>query len=354
MNYTLAKLNGRRWLPLFLLLITSLIGMVSVQQLAAKNIFSVDADPWIDTSDRQTVNDYYYTNFLPSQGIPMNWTGDYAACTPGTTSQAYRDGVLMQINYFRAMAGVPAAVTFSDTFNGKAQQAALMMSVNGTLSHSPPPSWTCYTADGAEAAGKSNLGMSYGGMPYEIAYYIDESLPSVGHRRWILYPQTMQMGTGDISESYPPYPMTNALWVMDDHIWDTRPSTRENFVAWPPPGYLPHPMVPDLWSISPTRTDFTVATVSMTMNGSPVNITDQYLFGCASQFCAPEPVIVWVPDVAWSSLDLSSDIVFHVDVTAQFPSGSPEIFNYDVILFAPSDTPPVNFTNWVYLPSILK
>ena len=53
--------------------------------------------------------------------------------------------MLLRLNYYRAMAGVPATVTFSDTYNAMDQQAALMMSANGQLSHSPPTTWTCYT-----------------------------------------------------------------------------------------------------------------------------------------------------------------------------------------------------------------
>lgn len=55
------------------------------------------------------------------------------------------------------MAGVPATVVLSGEFTAKAQKAALMMSVNRQLSHSPDSTWICYSAEGAEAAGKSNL-----------------------------------------------------------------------------------------------------------------------------------------------------------------------------------------------------
>ena len=65
--------------------------------------------------------------------------------------------MLLRLNYFRAMAGVPATVTFSDTYNAMDQRAALMVSANAQVSHSPPTTWTCYRADGAQAASQSNL-----------------------------------------------------------------------------------------------------------------------------------------------------------------------------------------------------
>ncbi len=80
-------------------------------------------------------------------------------CTAGTTSQAYADATILRVNYFRAMAGLPADVVLSNAWNLKAQDAALMMSAQGALSHSPDTNWSCYTSGGAEAAGKSNLAL---------------------------------------------------------------------------------------------------------------------------------------------------------------------------------------------------
>jgi len=43
-------------------------------------------------------------------------------------------------------------VAFSSALSAKAQEAALMMARNETLSHGPPSSWACYTGTGASAA----------------------------------------------------------------------------------------------------------------------------------------------------------------------------------------------------------
>lgn len=110
----------------------------------------------VNPAIRQASLDFYRRYYLTSSVNP-SWTGNISTCNPGTTTQAFRDSVLERINYFRSMAGVPAGVTFSDEYNQKAQQAALMMSANGSLSHDPPTSWKCYTDQGHEAAGKSNL-----------------------------------------------------------------------------------------------------------------------------------------------------------------------------------------------------
>ena len=107
---------------------------------------------------------------------------------------------MRRINYFRAMSGIPPIMGLKGEYNQKAQAAALMMSVNRQLNHHPPTSWTCFTNDGYDGASSSNLYLGVYG-PSAISGYIYDSGTGnyfVGHRRWILYPQTQFMGTGDI------------------------------------------------------------------------------------------------------------------------------------------------------------
>src|SRR6185312_1135458 len=107
----------------------------------------------VNTASREEVRNFFNTVYAASEGFSIGWTGDLATCTPGSTDAAFRDLVTLRINYFRAMAGVPSGITFDPTFNLKDQAAALIMSANNSLSHFPPMSWTCYSADGYEAAG---------------------------------------------------------------------------------------------------------------------------------------------------------------------------------------------------------
>ncbi|HYP16776.1 MAG TPA: CAP domain-containing protein, partial [Opitutus sp.] len=152
----------------------------------------------VNTSSREEVRQFYFGIYHASEGVPMNWTGSYTTGAAGDTASAYKEATLLRINFFRALAGVPAAVALNPTFNGKAQQAALMMSANNTLQHTGiPTSWTFYTAQGAEAAASSNLALGLAG-PDAITGYIEDSganNATVGHRRWLLYPQTREMGT---------------------------------------------------------------------------------------------------------------------------------------------------------------
>lgn len=113
----------------------------------------------VDPSDRETSRIFYHTYYEWASQPGISWTGNVAGCDAGDTAAAFKDAVLLRINYFRAMAGVPGDITFSSVYSQKAQEAALMMSANNDLDHDPPSTWTCYTVDGYDGASHSNLHM---------------------------------------------------------------------------------------------------------------------------------------------------------------------------------------------------
>ena len=80
------------------------------------------------------------------------WTGEVASCTAGDMAPEARENALRLVNLYRWLADLPA-VTLDPGRNQKDQACALMMRANNMLSHEPPTTWSCYTADGAEAAG---------------------------------------------------------------------------------------------------------------------------------------------------------------------------------------------------------
>ncbi|WP_308873424.1 CAP domain-containing protein [Thiothrix subterranea] len=180
----------------------------------------------VNTTNRQLARAFYNSVYSASLNTPIGWTGNHAGCVAGTTSSDFKNSVLARINYFRAMAGVPANITLDSTYSAKAQQAALMMSANNTLSHEPPSSWNCYTADGRAAAESSNISLGHNGWDAVGGQMRDNGSnnTAVGHRRWLLLPQTQRMGAGDVpaSGSFSP---ANAVWVFDGNTFAARPST---------------------------------------------------------------------------------------------------------------------------------
>ena len=265
-----------------------------------------------------------------SNMINPGWTGNIPACQPGTTASAFRDVVLRRINYFRVMARIPRITSMSSTFNQQDQAAALIMSANGALNHSPDTSAKCYTPAGKDGAGSSNLALGAYGSNAINLYMDDGGVSSLGHRRWVLYPQTQSMGTGDIPGDGSGWQtISNALRVFDDHMGDARPATGFAFVAWPPPGYVPYPVAYAIWSFAMAGADFSAATVSMTVGGTTKSYTPNKLpngYG--------ENAISWTP--TGITYGPAADQVCKVTVRGVKVGGQSKDYSYTVTIIDPN------------------
>jgi hypothetical protein len=282
----------------------------------------------IDPQDRQAVVSLYNNTYLRALAVPAGWTGNASACNAGTTSAAYADATLDMVNYFRAMTRLPAALPHNPTKDAKSQLAALMMTANGSLSHSPPADWKCYSADGAEAAGKSNLALGAAG-PAAVALYIRDpgsNNTALGHRRWVLYPRQTEMGTGSTGNA-------NDLWVIGN--FGTRPATPE-FVAWPTAGFVPYPLVYARWSFSlntDSSVDFTGATVSMSRGATPVSLTK-----LANANGYGDNTIAWEPSGLTFAAGMADEPIT-VDVSGVRVGGVSRDYRYTVTVIDPALSP---------------
>ncbi len=290
--------------------------------------------PFLDLNNRQSVDDYFTANYLLAPQPAIGWTGSLNNCTPGTLSVDHQAAVLQRINFYRRMAGVPDTVILNESYNQKAQAAALIMAKNGQLDHTPPSNWLCYSALGYAGASSSNLALGAYGWVAINMYMLDPGTGNgaAGHRRWILYPQTQEMGNGDIPPQ-PNYYSANALVVFDDHWLDPRPDTREEFVAWPPPGYVPYQIVFPRWSFSYANADFSAAIVYMTQNGSNVPLVKE-----AIENGYGENTLVWIPNGLdnWASWPKpTQDTRYTVTIQNVKILNVPHNFSYDVIVFDP-------------------
>ena len=135
---------------------------------------------------RADVVNLFNTQYTPSLQVPAGRTGRVAGCVPGNTSAAFEAATIQVVNYYRTMAGLPS-VTLDSTRTAGSQSAALMMNAQGALDHNPPPTWACFTADGAFAAGKSNLALGNAGASAVVAYMDDTGTDNLGHRRWVIF-----------------------------------------------------------------------------------------------------------------------------------------------------------------------
>jgi len=198
-----------------------------------------------------------------------------------------------------------------------------------TSSHSPDPGWQCYSLDGAKAARSANLFLGVYSCQAIDGYIQDPGSTNyfVPHRRWLLCPRTNSMGTGDI----PPvsgYSAANALWVVGS-MSEERPKTRDDFVAWPPPGYVPYPVVFPRWSFAYEGADFLQASVSMTSHGNNVPVT---LLQVVNGY--GENTLVWEPHIALGERP-DSDRWYAVRVSNVIIKGFVWHFTYVVVIFDP-------------------
>lgn len=222
---------------------------------------------------RASVAARYRDDYLAQASVPVGWNGSVSQCQPGITGSAHQQAVLARINYFRALAGLPAA-TLDAGGAVDLQAAALMMSANAALSHAPPSSWACYTAAGAAGAASANLALGLYGVAAIDAYMDDSGSnnAAAGHRRWLLYPPRATFATGD-SPGSDGAPAANALGVFG--ALTTRPSLPEG-VAWPPAGYVPYQNLParsGRWSFSLPGADFAAASVTVTGPSGALAVT---------------------------------------------------------------------------------
>jgi uncharacterized protein YkwD len=188
------------------------------------------------------------------------WSGSVNGCNAGDISADGRANALKLVNLYRFIAGLPEVSTAADR-DQKAQACALMMDANNQLSHSPPMNWACYTADGAQAAGNSNISSTPGVEGVDL-YMADPGNPTtIGHRRWILSGSLGPIGLGSTSSR-------SCMWVIGGSG-----AVNPAFTAWPSPGLFPiQAMNASFQSVD--QTGWTIQSSSIDLGGAQVTVTD--------------------------------------------------------------------------------
>jgi len=129
------------------------------------------------------------------------------------------------------------------------------------------------------------------------------------------------------------YP-ANALWVFDGNYGAPRPAVRDEFVAWPPPGYVPHTVVYSRWSLSYPGANFSKASVSLTRLGKSVATTIEPVLDGSG-----ENTIVWQLDGVAPNSSLpkpTADDTYTVTVANVSIGGAARAFTYAVTVFDPA------------------
>lgn len=291
----------------------------------------------VDTDSREEVRSFYNAIYPTSSGVPQNSTADVTSCTPGHNDNAFQLAELRRINWFRAMAGMPASVYLDPIDNWGSQQMAVIISANDVLNHNPQTNYTCYNTFAAGyAGGDQALGGNGADATTLFIWDYGANNNEVGHRRWLLYPPEIVMGVGDV-----PGVGTNAAgnltYVFDPASFGARPATRQPYVAWPPEGFAPYQVIYPYWSFALSNADFSAAAVFMKSNGVPVSTVIQpYKTGYG------ENTLVWVPmglegTTGGTSFPFDGvDTVYSVTVSNILYNSTPVSYSYTVTAFDPA------------------
>lgn len=182
-----------------------------------------------------------------------------------------------------------------------------MMDANGALSHMPPTSWACYTAEGAAGAGSSNIALGVSAAADTIDLYVgDNGTASLGHRRWVFNGPLGSVGIGQVGRG-------GCLGVFD-----SSGSTTRTWTAWPPPGPVPLDAIGgSLWSFHASGASGGSVRVVRVSDGMDLGVTAMALpdgFGPST--------------VAWSSALARTADTYRVTISG-IPLGE---VTYDVTL----------------------
>ncbi|MFO0644853.1 MAG: hypothetical protein U0326_01365 [Polyangiales bacterium] len=274
-----------------------------------------DVAPLVDTSppppgDPQSrTRDEVCARWLADRALRARtvWTAGPTQCDPGTLSMTAHDDAMRVLNAYRWMAGESAAGA-DPSLAAQQQACAVMMTVNGSLSHMPPSSWRCYSAAGAAAAGSSNLALGTSTPAESVDLYANETGQELGHRRWVFAPNLGPTWFG----------ATNRASCLQT-FRASRATIVPTVVAWPNPG--PSPMeafAGGVWHAQTGTRDVSGARVEVRNDAtdavlatSPVSSTGNY--GNSS-------AVAWRPS-GWTPAENTT-----YRVTLTLPSGAPVVY----------------------------
>ena len=279
----------------------------------------------VNTNNRSEVLKFYKSNYRQPMSVKNGWTGNTKSCIAGTNSKEYTDATLKTLNFFRAMLGVPADITFKQEFNDKALKSALIMDANFNLSHNPPTSWKCYSEEGKQGAANSNIAVGTSGPSAISLYMWDPGSGNyfVGHRRWIMSPSEYIMGSGSTDKG-------DSLWVFGE--FRKEKNTKE-YVSWPNSGFT----LPEFgyrnnyrWSFTAHYAQVKDANIVIKKDGKSMQVNKEKYAGGYGE----GDTIVWtLPEL--SSKKIEKDETFYVEIQGIKKEGQSLTHKYTVTFINP-------------------
>lgn len=216
----------------------------------------------------------------------MQWQVEPAEqCEPGILEPAYQLDAIRRVSLYRWLSGL-LPVTSNRDYMGVTQACATALAAEDVgLQSQIDTSWTCYSEDADSGVNASNITNGATTAAGSVDQYMaDEGVDSLGHRRWILFPELGATAFG-IRGKY------SCMYTFDRSA-----SAAPQFVAYP---FATFPMAALMgaWSWSSDTLGFDEsATVTITDSGGG-DVTVENVRVAVGNF--GWPTLAWdVPDAA--------------------------------------------------------
>lgn len=230
-------------------------------------------DPSLLKAKRAWMEADYQTNYAALSGnmdmVIKNANPD--KCQEGYVTEESQKKFMQVLNLVRRFAGIFDSCTLDAEASKKCQKAAMMMSTSGALTHSPGKDMKCYTEEGKQAAGFSNLSLGHNGISALFGQLGDagNNNTEAGHRRWILNPKATQFAHGSFGSS-----MALGVFSLKHRNFTPAPvfDKSNDFVAWPTADFFPKQWDIFRWSFGHQEGQFSEAIVTVKQNGKTLGI----------------------------------------------------------------------------------
>ncbi|MFM2220257.1 MAG: hypothetical protein RLZZ553_5 [Verrucomicrobiota bacterium] len=299
----------------------------------------------VDINNREDVISFYQNVYKASENFTsvLNWSGNVDQCNEGALNPDFVNLMRRRINYYRALAGVPAKIVMNDYstvvvddtyFNDTpastlkseaAQKGALILAKKNSLTHTPSSDSLCFSSKGGNGCYFGNIGIGFYGPPVLDAYMReDQDNENAGHRRWILYNNATNFATGDIPRTDNAV-ASNVLYVgQRDQEFANEAA---HFTPWPPAGFCPWKHASEYFSLSYPGADFTNARITVTKGG-----VIQFIDRINLEQGFGNNAIVWrVPSIHTDN-DENEQVTYNVTVS-NISGGGPTSYTYNIHFF---------------------
>lgn len=208
---------------------------------------------------------------------PVSASGEQ--CDAGALKSGALLDTLARLNMFRWLAGL--GPTTNDAALDAAAQKCANLEAWWDFSkpenpHAPPPGSTCYTEEGAQTAGQSNIAWGSGTPANAMDQFMTDegNDATMGHRRWLVNPPLGPVGIG-FWEPGGMYGNAMCLRVFGAQGSGPKPP----WVAVPNPGYVPLEMAQWTWTFHGSLEGLASAQVAMARvdDGAPLELTTTQL-----------------------------------------------------------------------------